>query len=224
MSYRSDLEAARARADAAQREATRLQKELEALQKAPAAEVPLDMPIPQRFAVAREDGDVRVSWRWFKMQTLFTLFFVIAWDSFLVFWYAQALPSDDWIAVVFPIAHVAVGIGLTYSTLTGFLNRTTLRARGDTLTVSHGPLPWRGNVTLDCLQIRQLYVNETTRTDSDNGKKTYSYELCAMLADGREHTLVKALDQQSEAKYLEHVFERALGIKNAAVPGEAKSA
>jgi len=220
LSYRSDLEAAHERAEASEREVARLKRELAAKNK-PALPEKLEMPIPERFRVSHDDGDVRVSWRWLEAQHFFTLFFVIAWDAFLIFWYAQAVPNGEWLTIVFPIAHVAVGVGLTYSTLTGFLNRTTLRARDGMFDVKHGPLPWRGNATLASVEIRQLYVNANTVTDSDNDKST-TYELCALLGDGRERKLVKGLKERHEAAYLEHVFERALGIDDEAVPGEAR--
>jgi hypothetical protein len=221
LSYRSDFEAAHERALASEREVARLKREL-AAKTNPATPEKLEMPIPERFRVSHDDGDVRVSWRWLEAQHFVTLFFVIAWDAFLIFWYAQAVPSGELLAIVFPIAHVAVGVGLTYSTLTGFLNRTTLRARDGVLHVTHGPLPWRGNAMLAGVDVRQLYVTADTVTDSDGGKSTTTYQLCAMLADGREKKLVKGLKERNEAAYLEGVFERALGIENAAVPGEAR--
>jgi hypothetical protein len=223
LSYRSDLEAAHERAAASEREVARLTREL-AQKKKPAIPEKLEMPIPERFRVSHDavSRELRVSWRWLELQHFFTLFFVIAWDAFLVFWYAKAVPDGEWLTIVFPIAHVAVGVGLTYSTLTGFLNRTTLRAHDGTFRVTHGPLPWRGNAMLAGVEIRQLYVTADTVTDSENGKSSTTYQLCALLTDGRERKLVKGLKERNEAAYLEHVFEKALGIEGASVPGEAR--
>ena len=50
------------------------------------------------------------------------------------------------IAFLLPIAHVAVGVGLTYYTLTRLMNRTRIEVSRDELTIRHGPLPWRGNM------------------------------------------------------------------------------
>ncbi|HUS27661.1 MAG TPA: hypothetical protein VMZ53_04110 [Kofleriaceae bacterium] len=197
-----------------------MKRELAAKGK-PATPEKHEMPIPERFRVARGDGDVRVSWRWLEAKHFYSLFFVIAWDAFLIFWYTQAVPTGELLAIVFPIAHVAVGVGMTYSTLSGFLNRTTLRAHDGTLRIEHGPLPWRGNATLNRDEIRQLYVFTHTTTDSDNDTST-TYQLCALLANGRERKLVKGLREQNEAAYLEDMLENALGIANASVPGETR--
>src|SRR5438445_5351048 len=83
---------------------------------------PVRVPHPPTWVV-RDDGDVRVMRRrWFRPMHVFLLFFCIAWDSFLVFWYSMAIfaPAPggfDIIAIVFPICHVAVGVGLTYAVL-----------------------------------------------------------------------------------------------------------
>jgi hypothetical protein len=215
------LEAAQERAGAAEREAARLKKELATLKHAESAPE-LERPIPERFRRSDEDS-VRVSWRWFRLSHLWTLFFAIVWDAILIGWYAEAIPAGDVGGLMVPLLHVAVGIGVTYSALTGLFNRTTLRADAGTLHVKHGPLPWRSNTRLGSDEIRQLYVHRNEHTDSDNDSKWSTYDVCALLTNGREKKLVKGLREHNEAAYLEHVAERALGIANARVPGEAKS-
>ena len=127
--YRDDLEAAQARADAAEGEAQRLRKEVDRLKKPdPDVEVP-EVPIPERFKVVRSANELIVSWRWWKAQFVFLLFFCIAWDAFLLFWYFGAPSGGGLIFKIFPIAHVAVGVGLSYYVLTGFVNHTTIAVR-----------------------------------------------------------------------------------------------
>jgi hypothetical protein len=219
VSYRDDLGAAQARAEAAERRAAALQKQLDARDTQARIDVP-EVPIPDRFTVARAGDELTVSWRWFKPHHIFMLFFVIAWDAFLVFWYT-GLPSQtgDWMFFVFPLAHVAAGVGLTYATLTGFLNRTFVSARFGRLHVRHAPLPWRGNRTLARSDIRQLYVIEVER--SDEGRRTAStWDLCALLETGKELKLVRKLDSHGQGLYLEDVFEQHLGIRDGNVVSE----
>jgi hypothetical protein len=221
VSYRDDLGAAQARADAAERRAGALQKQLDARDKQAQADV-VEVPIPERFGVARSGDELCVSWRWFKpAQHLFLLFFVIAWDAFLVFWYTGAPSrSGDWLFFVFPIAHVAAGIGLTYAVLTGFLNRTFVTARFGRLHVRHSPLPWRGNRVLARPDIRQLYVVEVEHS-SEGRRRGSTWDLCALLETGKELRLVRTLETHSQALYLEHVFEQHLGIRDGSVASEA---
>lgn len=73
------------------------------------------IPRPSRMVV--EDlGNAMwsVHWRWFEPSLFLLMFFCIAWDSFLVFWYTMAFTHNGpWIMIVFPMAHLAVGVGLT---------------------------------------------------------------------------------------------------------------
>jgi hypothetical protein len=213
-SYRDDLEAAQARADAAEREAAALKRKLEEMQRPRIHEGPT-VPIPERFKVERSANELRVWWRWFKPQHVGLLFFVIAWDAFLFFWYFGAPAGRGGLLFqIFPIGHVAVGAGLSYHVLTGFLNRTTLEVRSGQLRVSHGPLPWSGNHTLRRDDLRQLFVTRTTK------KNKQGWDVRAVLDDGRELTLVSALDEKAQAEYLEDAFEQHLGIVDQRVAGE----
>lgn len=223
--YRDDLEAAQARAAAAEEEAKRLRKEVDRLKKPdPAVEVP-EVPIPERFKVVRTANELTVSWRWWQPQFVFLLFFVIAWDAFLLFWYFGLPASGGLIFKIFPIAHVAVGVGLTYYVLTGFANKTTISVGQGRLTVRHGPLPWRGNRTLARDEVKQLFVAEiehrATSNNSATVRITKSYDLCALLDSGREVRLLKRLDNVPQAQYLERTFEDHMGIEDRRIAGEA---
>ncbi|MDY7230752.1 hypothetical protein [Hyalangium rubrum] len=177
--------------------------------------------LPSNFRVEEDGPTTRISWRWFNPLThLFLAFFCIAWDGFLVVWYGIALNMEDKpiIMILFPIAHVAVGVGLTYSTLTGFVNRTRIEVNRDQLTIRHGPLPWRGNQDLPGRQLTQLYGEEVARTNK--GSTTYSYDLLALDREGRKVKLLSGLTEKDQVLYLEQTLERKLGIEDAAVDGE----
>jgi hypothetical protein len=164
-------------------------------------------------------GDFVISWPWFTLATLGMTFFCIAWDSFLVFWYAMALRHNGpWLMIVFPICHVGVGVGLTYWVLCGYLNRTRITLSAGELLVRHGPLPWFGNRLLQNDQIRQLYCEEQfQRSCSANSRQ---FQLSAMLADNTRITLIKGLASPGEARFLESALEQRLKISPQRVPGE----
>jgi hypothetical protein len=175
-----------------------------------------------RGMVVREEGPAWVArWRWFNFQYLFLLGFCVVWDGFLVGWYSMAFHAQwGWAAlipVLFPIMHVAVGVGLTYGALAGLFNSTEVRVDGGMVTVRHGPVPWKG-ARLEVAKIEQLYVR-------DRGAKQRSsptdmrYDLCALV----EGTAVKVmrLDTLEQGRFLEQAIERRLGIVPRRVAGEA---
>lgn len=203
-----------------------MKKELEALKRsAPEAPRRTERPIPERFKVSRDGTDVSIRWRWLRAEHIVMALFTAVWDGFLIVYYSRMASGSTpmSIGVWFPMVHVAIALGLTYSTLAAFVNRSEARTiGGHQLRLTIGPLPWwGGNITLGRDQIRQLYVHENFHHDTDSGSTTRSYDLRAMLADGREKKLVRRLKERYEAAYLESALERALDMADARVPGEA---
>ncbi|WP_224249137.1 hypothetical protein [Hyalangium gracile] len=177
-------------------------------------------PLPEKFKVEEAAGSTVISWRWFSFVHIFLIFFCIAWDSFLLMWYGIALTVDDTpiIMVIFPVAHVAVGVGLTYYTLTGLVNRTRIEVGRNQLSIRHGPLPWPGNRDVPGRQFTQLYGVENVRTNK--GNQTYTYELKAVERSGKTVTLLSGLTEKNQILYLEQTLERRLGIEDEPVEGE----
>ncbi|ADO72726.1 hypothetical protein [Stigmatella aurantiaca] len=177
-------------------------------------------PLPPKFRVDDDGTRTCVSWRWFTFGHVFLIFFCIAWDSFLFTWYGIALSAENTplIAVLFPVAHVAVGVGLSYYTLAGLVNRTKIEVSRDRLTIRHGPLPWRGNLNVLGRRFTQLYGVETVA--SNKGRDTFTYELIGMERSGRAVKLLTGLTEKDHVLYLEQILERRLGIEDAPVDGE----
>lgn len=181
------------------------------------------VPQPAGLTIIDDGLSYELSWRWFRPAILFLVFFCIAWDSFLVFWYAMALgmgpPAPfNLIMIIFPIAHVAVGVGLTWYTLCGLFNRTVVAVRNHELTVRHGPLPWAGNLSIDASEIRQIYVREKT-TNRENGPSS-TYDVEVILTDGTSRKLVSGIDAVDLALAIEQALERHLKIVDEPVAGE----
>lgn len=193
----------------------------------------IDVPVPERFTVEDDGHALTIRFGWFQWILLFLLFFVIAWDSFLIGWYWMLTSGpfggnngmpDPFMLIffVFPIAHVAVGVGLTYFVLAGFLNSTVIRVVDGMLSVQHGPLPWRGNLDLLTDGIEQIYCQNKLHTSRDeDGRSSTSmhYEVHAVVA-GQKRKLLSGLREADQALFVEQTLERFLKIEDRAVPGE----
>jgi hypothetical protein len=178
-------------------------------------------PRSNRIRVEDFAGVLRIRYRWFTPGHIFLAFFCIAWDSFLIFWYTTALTQKHtpWLMIVFPVAHLAVGIGLTYLTLAGFVNSTTVTLGQEQLSVRHSPFPWPGNRTLPTLQILQLFCDRNVSYNRDNGTNV-SYNLYAVLANDVKIRLLSGFTDVSEPRMIEHLIEERLRLSNRAVEGE----
>lgn len=180
--------------------------------------------LPERFQLTEEDGSLFIEWRWLRLVTFFLLAFAIAWDSFLLFWFGAALSMDGapWILVVFPIAHVAAGIFITYLAITGLVNRTQVSISDGVLRVRHGPLPWPGNRDLPVASLDQIYCKELV-THTQKGGTRRTIELHALTQDGRRVRLLRRLEELDQGLFIEQEFETHLGIRDYPIDGEARS-
>lgn len=174
-------------------------------------------PRPKRVTFQKAGDRLEISWRWFSWKFLPLAFFCVAWDGFLCFWYSIAFSTGaPWIMIVFPVAHLAVGLGLTYYTLAGFLNNSQLVVDQGTFSVSHGPLSWLGSLSVPVSQVRQLYCKEKP----GKGNSGPTYQLSVILQDGRKKDLLSNLDSPEIGFYIEHQIENWLNIQDQSVRGE----
>ncbi|HMQ31313.1 MAG TPA: hypothetical protein PKD53_11325 [Chloroflexaceae bacterium] len=185
-----------------------------------AAPARLDVPLPERFAIERPAGGLRISWRWFTPAAIFLAVFALFWNGFLCVFFWGALSGGAGGFAMFASLHVLVGIGVAYWALAMFVNGTTVEASYGALAVRHGPLPALGNLDLPRDGIRQLYCVERVRRSRRS--TTVSYSLQAVKADGGSVAVVKGLDNPEQALYLEQELERFLGIRDEGVRGELR--
>lgn len=188
----------------------------------PAAERPRprpEIPLPTSLQVTRVGDALEIRRRWFTPVVLFLVFFCVAWDGFLVFWYSMAARGNaPWIFILFPLIHVAVGVGITYSTLATLFNSTVITVRRGSLAIRHGPLPWAGNLNLERGQIDQLYCRRTHRRNR-HGTATF-HEVWLKSRDGRTRKILGNGIDLDQALVIEQQIERALGIPDRPVHGE----
>jgi hypothetical protein len=181
----------------------------------------LRAPRPGNVTIDQEADALRLAYRWFSPKYVFMAFFCVAWDGFLLFWYGIALSQKTGmgnIMIWFPIAHVAAGIGITYSTLAGFLNRTVVRVSSTAVTVRHGPLPWFGQKSVAASDIGQVYRQQVVTTGSRGGSSV-TYRLSVATHDQRKIDLLSC-DSADTALFVEQEVERYLGIGDRRVAGE----
>lgn len=164
---------------------------------------------PRGFALVR---------RWYSSNLYQLAFFCLVWDAFLFFWYTH-LHGAPWLFYVFPLAHLAIGVSLTYRTLCGFVNRTHITANGNTFRLWHTPLPWPGRRELPANQIAQIYCKQRRKRSNNNGP-SIQYGVFAELKNGKRVNLLGGLPDPEQALFVEQCIEEHLGIVDVAVAGE----
>lgn len=189
-------------------------------QPARAFSKPTDMELPKGLQVDNWGGELRIVRSWFSWAILFLVFFCVFWDGFLVVWYAIAIHEQQIIMMLFPLLHVAVGVGLTYFCIASFVNKTWITVSMGQLTVRHGPLPWPGNRSLFTHDIEQLYVTEHIHRGKNSTSTTYRVNV--KKKDGDKVKLASGLQDADQALYIEQEIEKHLNIADRPVPGEMR--
>lgn len=177
------------------------------------------VPIPEKLQIQDFGDELTIRFRWFRWSVLFLIPFCIAWNAFLVGWYAmagqmQGMPGPLRIVfLVFPIAHVAVGLGLIYAVLTMLFNRTTIRIRHGALDIRHGPIFFPGNRTISVDELEQLDCRSETSRTSKGGIQT-TQTLHARLKNGKTIKLLSCMEEGDVIRAVEQLVEQHLGIRD----------
>lgn len=165
-------------------------------------------PIPEKIELLPGMSELTIRRRWRSWRILPLFLFAIAWDSFLVFWYTMALSGKGapWLAIIFPIGHVAVGIGITYFVVASFLNVTDVVLSSSRVRVRTYPLPWHRTRDLNPGEIVDTRVKYAGRNQT-----CATYDLRYRTRENRERKLVTGLSED-EAEYLDFQVRKTLGL------------
>lgn len=168
------------------------------------------MPIPEGLDVLRA-GDalvIRRSWRNWAVIPLF--FFLVFWFGFLGFWYYHAFTArhTSLAMFLFPLIHVAVGLGLAYFAICSLVNQTDVIISTSRLKCGTGPLPWVGNRDIPAEDIRGITVHERR-----GNKGAVSYALVYVDAVNKEHTFLSGTPRQEQAGFIAASIREILGLE-----------
>jgi hypothetical protein len=181
----------------------------------------LKIGIPSNVIV-EDDGSVRrVVHRWFKKSHLGLFVFALIWNGFLVGWFSMAsnIPENPFriMFLLFPILHVAVGIGLLYFCVSGFFNRTWITVTDEAIDVRHGPIPVGGNRHVAVADIRQIYCDENVH-QQEHGH-SFTFNVKALMHDGRMVVLLKRMQDKPFVLFIKQQLDEWLKIRPEHVPG-----
>jgi len=164
------------------------------------------------------DSSLHLKKKWRTWLVIPLIFFCIAWDSFLVFWYAIAFSqmnpqsAEFWLMTLFPIGHVAVGVALTYLVVASLLNTTSIRIQQGSLSVRHRPVPWREPTTLETSEIRGFELEHSAwRARMHPATFEQNCSLAAHMRNGSQKILLRGLPA-AQARYIAYELAGSLQL------------
>ncbi|MEM9950960.1 MAG: DUF2975 domain-containing protein [Chloroflexota bacterium] len=186
---------------------------------------------PDKFTLNKLADGVEINYRWLGKQHTGLLFFAVIWNAFILFFTFMMIfggfESDDdpgIMVLCFMIPFYAVGIGMAWYVLTGFMNQTHIQVRRQGISTTHGPIPWFGRDDHNCNRddIAQVYSRRRVAYTS-NDVPVHVYDVHYVKHGGDDYELVKGLDALNKAIYIEQTIEKLYNIADAPVDGEHQS-
>lgn len=176
------------------------------------------IPLPKGIESSREGKGMLLRRSWFSWSVIPLAAFTVFWNAFMVVWFGISISQGLWPMALFGTLHGAVGLGMLYVVLLTLFEVTKVEIQEGRLRITHGPLPYFGNQSLDVREIDQIYSKRQLgrRDDSFN----VAFEVHAVLADRRHVKLVGGLEDSAQALYLEQELEDFLGLEDRPVHGE----
>lgn len=180
----------------------------------------LDMGLPAKIEFCDRGSHIEIIRKWFGGKFIALTAFVIIWNGFLFVWYTQAIKSNDLVPLLFPLLHVAVGVGLTYYVIAGYFNKTFVKVDYMSISIRHKPIPFWGNKKIRSPDVKQLYSKE--KVSHSRSGTSVSYEVRALTQTGKDIKVLSGLDSSEQALYIEQQIEKYLNIEDKAMRGEIR--
>lgn len=197
---------------------------------------PRDAIIVDAGMTIRQAGlNLEIEKRWFDRDTIRNTLILAVWLGFVgwLTWSIHTRPGAGAsvslypylpdLPILVPTGLLGFGVVFAYRTAADWLNRTFITVNDESLTIRHGPLPWRRGMAIAIADIRQLQVEQSSlvRRGRGPGQYVYTFQVHAVLKDGRSRMLVAGFDMSNQAQQLKREIETYLELKKSAAGGLA---
>ena len=175
-----------------------------------------DRSAPQGLRLEQRGNRLTIVRRWVGPAFLVLAFFCLVWNVLLVVW--SVLAFREGTPVLYKVGAVLqalAGIGITYLTMAGLLNKTNISMDAERLTVRHGPIPWPGSCEVNIVEVERVDCRERAIRGRRGGREItvgYRYAVFAYTRDGRAVKLVSHLTVRDQAQFIQEQIESRLQL------------
>jgi hypothetical protein len=161
-------------------------------------------PAGDAYRDAPADPPLVLSVRWFRAIAIFGVVVGLALGGCFGSGYDMFGLVPGWFR--WPV--VVVAVVFVYASVCRLVNRSTIRVDNESITVSHGPLPWGSKKNLAVRDIAGLYCK--TFIQRSNRTETRTYEVHAKLNDGTTAEIIDSLPLPDEASFIKKQIDERL--------------
>lgn len=176
---------------------------------------------PRGLSMEASGGGLTIVRSWRNWAVVPLVIFCVVWNGIMVTMFWVALANGQHEMLLFGSVHAAVGLGILYSVLMRLFNRTRITISYRDIEVRHGPFPWPGSRSIPVYELEQVYVRRVL-IRTKNGTR-HVFRLIAVDKSDNEVVLLKSLESEDHALFIEREIETILGIKDRRVEGEHQS-
>lgn len=120
----------------------------------------IDRDLEARLHLERGYGEMRATFRWFCWNRALIhvpaiLFYILAGSFFLCIFEDLTWGSLNWLLLI-PAGILFLALLGIYLVLATLINHARVEISSRTLKVKHGPLPYPGNCSIPCSEIKEL--------------------------------------------------------------------
>lgn len=114
---------------------------------------------------------------------------------------------------LFPLLHVVVGVGITWTAVAMWVNRTIIEVNDGRLTCTHGPLPFSFDKArpVALRDVALFEVESKARGSKEDHESALVWQLVARTEDGERFPVVTRLTEERQATCLHRRLEQHLG-------------
>ncbi|MGB7341666.1 MAG: AtpZ/AtpI family protein [Phototrophicaceae bacterium] len=191
--------------------------------------------IPKRFKIDQHANHFSIAYRENACAGIASGLFALFWNGLLWVFFVpafgsvgyQSLTNSDgieWLGLLFPIfliPFLLIGFFIGIYSLKLLLNTVTIQAHKETLSIKHRPIRLPSDKSINTKEISQLYTKQHITQGS--GADHITYELHAVIKDGKEKTLLDGLTDAHAVLFIEYELEKFLRIRDRRVDGEYRA-
>ncbi len=122
--------------------------------------------------------------------------------------FQRNLPNPDALDFLVLVSIVIVGILMTYAGLAQLINSTTVSLDAEKLSIKHGPLPVKANVTVPRDKLKQIYTQKRVR--QLGRRKQVSFELLLQEHNAEPQTLMADETSRDDLQFIVQEVHKAL--------------